>query len=379
MSETLHLTQDLISRMSVSPEDAGCQDLLAARLKHHGFDCEHLNYHDVKNLWATHGNAGPVFMLLGHTDVVPTGPLEQWTSPPFEPIIRDGKLYGRGSADMKGSVAAMTIALERFVRDHPAHPGTVGLLITSDEEAKAIHGVRQVAETFKQRGEKLDYCLVGEPSCETQFGDTIKIGRRGSLNGVLILHGLQGHIAYPQKALNPLPIAARIINDLTNIAFDNGNDHFPPTSFQISNIHAGTGANNIIPGCVEIVFNFRYSPESTIDGLQQRVKAVIENHHQDVTLEWRLSGEPFYTQDQTFINAVQTAVEAETNLTAALSTVGGTSDGRFIAPLGCQVVEFGPINASIHQIDEWVHVDELERLNRIYYDIMCRVMLGQRF
>ena len=376
MSDILDLTSELIRRASLTPEDAGCQALLAARLAGVGFKIENLRYGEVDNLWATHGTDGPVLVFLGHTDVVPTGPVEQWSSPPFEPTIRDGHLYGRGAADMKSGVAAMALALEDFVRSNPDHIGTIALLLTSDEEGPSIDGVRRVAEEFRRRGQRIDWCLVGEPSSQAVLGDLIRIGRRGSLHGQLSVRGVQGHVAYPEKALNPIHAAAPALAELAATRWDKGNDSFPPTSFQISNIHSGTGANNIIPGQLDVTFNFRYSTASTADGLREKVEACLKRHALDFNIDWNLSGEAFLTEEGPLRQSVTAAIELICGITPIASTGGGTSDGRFIAPLGAEVVELGPINATIHKIDECVSLQDLERLPGLYRDIAERLLGG---
>ena len=374
MSVILELTSELIRRASVTPEDGGCQALLAARLADVGFTIEDLRSGEVDNLWATHGTSGPVLVFLGHTDVVPSGPPEQWSSPPFEPTIRDGYLFGRGAADMKSGVAAMTLALEEFVQRHPDHAGTVALLLTSDEEGPSIDGVRRVAEEFRRRGQRIDWCLVGEPSSQTTLGDLIRVGRRGSLHGQMTVRGVQGHVAYPEKALNPVHAAAAALAELAAMLWDEGNAEFPPTSFQISNIHAGTGANNIIPGQLDVTFNFRYSTASTADGLRERVEACLTRHLLDFSIDWNLSGEAFLTPPGPLREAVTAAIEASCGITPLASTGGGTSDGRFIAPLGAEVVELGPINASIHKINECVSLQDLERLPGLYLGVAQRLL-----
>ncbi len=372
MSEVLELTRELIRRRSVTPDDAGCQALLAARLARTGFATESLRYGEVDNLWAMHGTGGPVLVLLGHTDVVPSGPEAAWISPPFEPTIRDGRLYGRGAADMKSSVAAMALALAEFVRERPAHPGTLALLVTSDEEGTAIDGVRRVVQTFRERGQRIDACIVGEPSSATQLGDAIRIGRRGSLSGYLTVQGIQGHVAYPEKARNPIHAALPALAELAAERWDAGNEGFPPSSMQISNIHAGTGANNVIPGTLDVVFNFRFGTASTAASLRARSEAILDRHGLDYALRWELSGEPFLTADGCLRRAVNAAVEAVCGITPLASTAGGTSDGRFIAPLGAEVVELGPVNASIHKIDEHIDLADLERLPRLYRAVIER-------
>ena len=377
MSQVVELTSELIRRASITPDDAGCQPLIAARLAKAGFAIEHLRYGDVDNLFATHGTGGPVLVFLGHTDVVPPGPLDAWTSPPFEPTVRDGRLYGRGAADMKSGVAAMTLALEDFVRADPSHAGTVALLLTSDEEGIAEHGVRRVAEEFRRRGQRIDWCVVGEPSSRERLGDLIRVGRRGSLTGRLEVRGVQGHVAYPDRASNPIHTLAPALAELAAAEWDRGDEAFPPTSFQISNLNAGTGADNVIPGMLEAVFNFRFGVASTEASLRERVETILNRHGVDFTIAWRLSGEPFVTREGALRAAAVAAIRAECGVSPEASTGGGTSDGRFIAPLGAEVVELGPINASIHKIDEAVALDELARLPALYASI-CARLLGTR-
>jgi succinyl-diaminopimelate desuccinylase len=381
MSDVLDLTTNLIRRRSVTPEDAGCLPLIGDRLARLGFRIEHLRYGEVDNLWATHGanNAPgqqPLLVFLGHTDVVPSGPEDKWQSPPFEPIIRNGLLYGRGAADMKGSVAAMVVALERFVAAHPDHPGRVGLLLTSDEEGPTnLDGVRRVADHFRQSGERIDWCVVGEPSAKEKLGDLIRVGRRGSLSATLTVRGVQGHVAYPEKALNPIHAFAPALAELAAECWDAGNADFPPTSFQVSNLNAGTGANNVIPGSLKALINFRYSTASTADGLRARTEAILSKHGLDYTLEWNLSGESFLTPEGGRLREVVVAVCRDLcGMEPDQSTGGGTSDGRFIAPLGAEVVELGPVNATIHKVDECVDVAELERLPDLY-QVICERML----
>ena len=366
MSDTLELTKDLIRRQSVTPTDAGCQDLMMQRLAALGFVNEPLRFGDVDNFWSRRGNEGPVLCFAGHTDVVPTGPVAEWQSNPFEPEIRDGLLYGRGAADMKGSLAAMITATERFVAAHPGHHGSIAFLITSDEEGPAADGTVRVVETLQERGEKIDWCLVGEPSSNEKLGDIVKNGRRGSLGGVLTVIGVQGHVAYPHLASNPVHTAAPALAELAATTWDAGNDYFPPTTFQISNINAGTGATNVIPGTCEVVFNFRYSTESSQATLEKRVHEILDRHGLEYRLEWKLSGLPFLTQPAELVAATQQAIRQVAGFETRLSTAGGTSDGRFIAPTGAQVLELGPLNATIHQVDECVGVDELDRLSEMY-------------
>ncbi|MBI5450025.1 MAG: succinyl-diaminopimelate desuccinylase [Gammaproteobacteria bacterium] len=374
MTDTLELAIALINRRSLTPDDAGCQALMCQRLARIGFSIETLRYGDVDNVWARRGSAAPLFAFAGHTDVVPTGPREQWSSDPFVAEVRDGYLYGRGAADMKGSLAAMVTATERFVATHPKHRGSIAFLITSDEEGPSINGTRKVVEHLEARGDKIDWCLVGEPSSLQVVGDVIKNGRRGSLNGLLTVHGVQGHIAYPQLSDNPVHRAAPALAELVSETWDHGNAFFPPTSFQISNIQAGTGADNVIPGALTVMFNFRFSSELTAEQLKSRTEAMLARHGLNYTLDWRLSGNPFLTRPGELVAAVTAAISEESGVTADLSTSGGTSDGRFIAPTGAQVVEVGPVNATIHKIDECVHASDLDRLSRIYQQTLTRLL-----
>ncbi len=375
MDNTLDLTCELIRRQSVTPRDDGCQALMMARLSELGFHCTELPFGEVSNFWAVRGDAGPILAFAGHTDVVPTGPAEQWRTPPFEPTERDGVLYGRGAADMKGSLAAMIIACEAFVAQHPDHRGRIGFLITSDEEGPAIDGTVKVMEYLQAQGETIDWCLVGEPSSSETLGDVIKNGRRGSLNAVLTVRGVQGHIAYPQLADNPIHRLLPALHALAVETWDEGNEFFPPTSFQVSNISGGTGATNVIPGEVEAVFNFRFSTEVTDAQLRQRTEAILDAHGLDYHLEWQLSGQPFLTPRGELVSAAIASVAAVTGAEPELSTAGGTSDGRFIAPYGAQVVELGPVNATIHKIDEEVQVADLPRLAAIYRGVLERLLL----
>lgn len=375
MSAVLDLTCDLIRRASVTPADEGCQELIAARLARAGFRIEHLRYGAVDNLWAVHGEDGPVLAFLGHTDVVPSGPEAQWRSPPFEPVVHEGLLYGRGAADMKGSVAAFVLALEEFVARRPHHPGRIALLLTSDEEGEAKDGVRRVAETFRARGERLDWCVVGEPSSSTRLGDVIRVGRRGSLSGYLRVLGVQGHVAYPDKALNPIHAFAPALAELAATRWDEGNGDFPPTSFQVSNIAAGTGANNVIPGTLDVTFNFRFCTQSSADNLRGRTEALLQRHGFQYELRWDLSGEPFLTRGGPLRANTVAAIEEVCGVSTECSTGGGTSDGRFIAPLGADVVELGPVNATIHKLDEHVAVADLERLPALYLAIAERMLI----
>ena len=370
MTPTLELAMDLVRRRSITPDDAGCQQLLAGRLEGLGFRIERLRFGEVDNLWARFGSAEPLFAFAGHTDVVPPGPEERWQSPPFQPTLRDGFLYGRGTADMKGSIAAMVTACERFLAGGRQPNGSIAFLITSDEEGPAVDGTVRVAEQLERRGEKIRWCLVGEPTCARRLGDTIKNGRRGSLNGRLRVFGIQGHIAYPHLARNPIHLAAPLLEELTSMEWDRGNDFFPPTSFQISNINAGTGATNVTPGELEILFNFRFSTEVTEEQLRRRVEETVAAHGIDHELEWSLSGHPYLTPAGELVEAARSAIGQTTGLEAQLSTSGGTSDGRFIAPTGAQVVELGPLNATIHQIDERVGTEDLEQLSGIYERIL---------
>jgi succinyl-diaminopimelate desuccinylase len=376
MSDILELTSELIHRVSVTPDDAGCQTLIAERLARAGFVIERLRYGAVDNLWATHGSGDPVLVFLGHTDVVPSGPEADWPSPPFIPTIRDGRLYGRGAADMKSGVAAMTLALEAFVAAQPDHPGTLGLLLTSDEEGPSNRdGVRRVAEEFRRRGQRIDWCVVGEPSSIERLGDVVRVGRRGSLSGTLTVRGVQGHVAYPDKVRNPIHLAAPALADLAATRWDEGNAEFPPTSFQISNVHSGTGALNVVPGMLEAKFNFRYCTASTAPSLRERTEAILRKHQLDFKLDWDLSGEPFLTRAGALRAAVAAAIKDTCGIVPKADTGGGTSDARFIAPLRAEVVEVGPVNASIHKIDEHIAVEELEMLPRLYRQIAERLLI----
>ena len=372
---TLALTEELISLHSVTPADGGCQLKMAERLTPLGFNCETIASGDVTNLWARKGTAQPLLVFAGHTDVVPTGPLAQWSSDPFTPTHRDGKLYGRGAADMKTSLAAMVVACEEFITAHPDHKGSIGFLITSDEEGPAIDGTVIVCNQLKARGEQLDYCIVGEPTSVKQIGDMIKNGRRGTMSGKLVVKGIQGHIAYPHMAKNPIHLAAPALAELVSIEWDQGNEYYSPTSWQVSNIHAGTGASNVIPGECVVDFNFRFSTASTVDGLQQRVHAVLDKHGLDYDLKWTVGGLPFLTPKGNLSDAMSSAIKAETGIDTELSTSGGTSDGRFIAQICPQVVEFGPTNATIHKIDEHIFVSEIEPLKNIYRRTLENLLL----
>ncbi len=365
-NSTLELARELIARRSLTPDDAGCQEILIQRLEKLGFTIEKMRFGNVDNLWARHGTSAPLVCFAGHTDVVPTGPVDKWDSDPFIPTLRDGMLFGRGAADMKTSLAAFITAIEAFVAEHPDHAGSIALLITSDEEGIAVDGTVKVVEALQARGEKMDYCIVGEPTCVTKLGDTLKNGRRGSLSGKLTVKGIQGHIAYPHLAKNPIHLAAPAIAELAATQWDAGNEYFPPTTWQISNIHGGTGATNVIPGTVEILFNFRFSTASTVDGLKAKVHAILDKHGLDYELPWELSGKPFLTPKGDLVDAIASAIKQVTGLETELSTSGGTSDGRFIADLCPQVVELGPNNATIHKLNECVAVADIEPLKEIY-------------
>ena len=375
MSKTLALTEELIALSSVTPEDKGCQSRLIELLEPLGFVCETIESDGVTNLWARKGTTQPLLVFAGHTDVVPTGPLEQWTSPPFVPTQRDGKLYGRGAADMKTSIAAMVVAAEEFVQAHPDHKGSIGFLITSDEEGPATDGTVIVCNALKARGEQLDYCVVGEPTSSDVLGDTIKNGRRGSMSGKLTVKGIQGHIAYPQLARNPIHQCAPALAELVAEKWDDGNEYYLPTSWQVSNIHGGAGASNVIPGNVVIDFNFRFCTASTVEGLQKRVHAILDKHGLEYDLKWSISGHPFLTPKDTLSDAMSDAIKSETGVTTELSTTGGTSDGRFIAQICPQVVEFGPPNGSIHKIDEHIEVRFIDPLKNIYRRTMENLLL----
>ena len=373
-SPTLALAMDLVSRPSVTPLDHGCQELMLARLEACGFSVERLKFDDVDNFWAVHGSDGPIFCFAGHTDVVPTGPVEQWTNLPFTPVIKDGLLFARGSADMKGSLAAMVVAAEQFVADYPEHPGRLAFLITSDEEGIAINGTVRVVQWLEEHHIIPQWCLVGEPSSSEKCGDTIKNGRRGSLGCSMTIKGRQGHVAYPHLASNPIHLANPAINELINEVWDKGNQYFPPTSFQISNVSSGTGATNVIPGDIKILFNFRFSTEVTEVQLRQRVENILGKHGLNYSMEWRLSGEPFLTATGLLVDVATQCIEEVTGLKTLLSTAGGTSDGRFIAPMGTEVVELGPLNSSIHRVDEHVSIDDLEKLTKIYQKIVSQLL-----
>ena len=374
-SNTLQLAKDLISRASVTPEDKGCQELMISRLEPLGFKVERLRFGDVDNIWLRRGTTAPVLAFAGHTDVVPTGPETKWDNPPFAPIIDDkGMLHGRGAADMKGSLAAMVTACEAFLADHPNHSGSIAFLITSDEEGPAQNGTVKVIEHLEARDEKIDWCIVGEPSSTHKVGDIIKNGRRGSMHGHMVIKGIQGHVAYPHLARNPVHEVALALSELTGEIWDNGNEFFPPTSFQIWHIQAGEGASNVIPGKCEVNFNFRFSSEVTAEQLQKRVLAILDTHDLDYDIEWHVSGQPFLTPPGVLVDAACDAIKSVTGLTSELSTSGGTSDGRFIAPTGAQVVELGPVNATIHKVNECVKASDLDDLSQIYQGILIRLL-----
>lgn len=373
-SQVITLAKALINKKSVTPEDAGCQDMMQAILSSAGFTNESLVFEDTTNLWSRRGTQGPLLCFAGHTDVVPSGPASAWQTPPFVATEKDGYLHGRGAADMKGSLAAMLAATTRFVSDHPDHKGSLAFLITSDEEGPFINGTTRVVDTLEARNEKIDWCIVGEPSSTESVGDVVKNGRRGSLTGNLTVKGIQGHVAYPHLARNPVHEAALALSELARTHWDDGNAFFPPTSFQISNLHAGTGAGNVIPGELNVCFNFRFSTEVTDNELIDRVTTILASHHLDYTLDWTFNGQPFLTDSGDLVDAVQSAITAVTGAAAELSTAGGTSDGRFIAPTGAQVIELGPVNATIHKIDECVKMSDLETLEEIYYQTMVRLL-----
>jgi len=376
-NDTLALAQTLIARKSLTPSDDGCQEILIERLEKLGFHVEKMRFGEVDNFWARLGKSSPVLCFAGHTDVVPTGPLKEWDSDPFTPVIRDNRLYGRGAADMKSSLAAFITAIEAFVQQHADHNGSLALLITSDEEGIAIDGTVKVVETLKARGELIDYCIVGEPTCTDKLGDTIKNGRRGSLSGNLTVMGIQGHIAYPHLAKNPIHLVAPAIAELAQTEWDQGNEYFPPTTWHISNIHAGTGATNVIPGTLNLLFNFRFSTASTVDSLKTKVHQILDKHGFNYELQWELSGKPFLTEKAELANAMHAAISSVTTLEPQLSTSGGTSDGRFIADICQQVVEFGPCNATIHKLNENVEVDDLDKLSKIYQLTMENLLIDK--
>ena len=375
MTATLDLAKQLISIPSVTPDDMGCQKIIADRLSKIGFKIENLRYGEVDNLWARYGTQSPLFVFAGHTDVVPTGPVEKWRSDPFTPTIVNDVMTGRGTADMKSSIAAMVCACENFLQDKKEIIGSIAFLITSDEEGPATDGTVKVVEQLQNNNEKIDWCLVGEPSSTSTLGDVIKNGRRGSIGGNLTIHGVQGHIAYPHLAKNPIHLFADAMQALCNEVWDNGNDFFPPTSFQISNINGGTGASNVIPGDLNVQFNLRFSTEITDQAIRSRIEDILDEHQLDYTLDWALSGQPFLTPGGKLVEAAKQAIKSVCDIDAELSTAGGTSDGRFIAPTGAQVVELGPVNDSIHKIDENINITELERLTEIYTDILQRLLV----
>lgn len=374
MQDVIELAKTLINKRSVTPEDAGCQDLFKDILGELGFNNETMVFEDTTNLWARKGDQGPVFCFAGHTDVVPSGPEEAWQTPPFVATEKDGYLHGRGAADMKGSLAAMLVATQRFVKDYPNHKGSIAYLITSDEEGPFINGTTRVIDTLEARNEKITWCLVGEPSSTNDVGDIVKNGRRGSLTGDLIVKGIQGHVAYPHLAKNPVHLAAPALAELAQSHWDNGNEYFPPTSFQISNVQAGTGAGNVIPGQMHVCFNFRFSTEVTDQELIHRVTTILDKHDLDYDIKWTFNGQPFLTDHGELLAATQQAIETVNGKPTQLSTAGGTSDGRFIAPTGAEVVELGPVNASIHKIDEHVKMDDLVKLTDMYYHILVNLL-----
>ncbi len=378
LADTLALTCDLIRRPSVSPEDQGCLQVIGERLSAIGFDVERMPFGPVENIWAKRGKGAPLLCFAGHTDVVPTGPREEWHTDPFEPVIRDGVLYGRGAADMKSGLAAMITATERFVAQHPDHAGTIAFLLTSDEEGPSVDGTRRVMDVLTARKEKIDWCIVGEPTSTDVLGDVVKIGRRGSLSGKLTVHGIQGHVAYPHLADNPVHAVAPALAELANRTWDKGNEFFQPTTFQISNVSAGTGAPNVIPGELKLRFNIRFSTEQTVERLQQTIIEVLDRHKVNYTLEWFVSGLPFFTPPGILSNAIQQAVKEHTSRTPELSTTGGTSDGRFIAPTGAQVVELGVINATIHKVNECVRVADIGALSGIYRRVLELLLTGNK-
>jgi succinyl-diaminopimelate desuccinylase len=374
MSATLELAKQLIAQASITPDDGDCQKIISEFLKPSGFQAEVLQFEEVTNLWLRRGEASPLFVFAGHTDVVPTGPEEEWDSPPFTPTIRDGKLFGRGAADMKSSIAAMAVACKNYIASHPDYEGSIAFLITSDEEGPATNGTVKVIETLQTRNEAIDMCIVGEPSSSKTLGDTLKIGRRGSLSANLIVRGIQGHVAYPHLAKNPVHEFAPALAELTNLQWDAGNEHFPPTTFQISNINAGTGANNVIPGTIKIDFNLRFSTEISDQEIKTKILSVLDKYKLDYQIEWNLSGNPFYCEPGKLTQACEQAIYDIVNIKPELSTGGGTSDGRFIAPTGAQVVELGPVNESIHKVNEHIAVDALDQLTEIYQRVLEKLL-----
>lgn len=375
MNKTLELALDLLSRQSNTPDDAGCQDVMIARLIPLGFKIERMHFNGVDNFYARRGSSAPLLVFAGHTDVVPTGPVDQWHTPPFEPTIKDGMLYARGAADMKTSCAAFITAIEDFIAKHPDHPGSIGLLITSDEEGVAVDGTVKVVEALQARNELIDYCIVGEPTSNKVVGDMIKNGRRGSLSGKLTVKGIQGHIAYPHLIKNPIHLVAPAIKDMVETTWDNGNEYFPATSWQISNMNGGTGATNVVPGEVEILFNFRFSTASTADNLKERVHAILDRHQLNYDLQWEYSGKPYLTPKGNLVEAISMAIQQAYGVTPELSTSGGTSDGRFIADICKQVIEFGPLNATIHKLNECVAVADIEPLKDTYRITLEKLLL----
>jgi succinyl-diaminopimelate desuccinylase len=376
-SPTIALAQDLMARASVTPEDKGCQELMIARLQAIGFNVERMPFGDVDNFWARRGTDKPVLAFAGHTDVVPSGPVNQWHTPPFEPTLKDGFLYGRGAADMKGSLASWVVALEEFVALHPNHRGSLALLITSDEEGPFVDGTTRVIDTLEARNEKIDWCIVGEPSSTSTLGDVIKNGRRGSLTATITAKGIQGHVAYPHLVVNPIHKVAPALAELASTKWDDGNESFPPTSFQIANINGGTGASNVVPGHVEVMCNFRYSTELTADELTAKLETILNNHKVDYDIVWTYNGLPFLTNSGALVDACRDAIKATTGTVTELSTAGGTSDGRFIAPTGAQVVELGPCNGTIHKLNECVKVSDLEDLTQVYLGVLTRLMVQE--
>jgi succinyl-diaminopimelate desuccinylase len=376
-SDTVELTKALIARRSVTPDDAGCQELLISRLKPLGFEIERMQFGNVDNFWALHrGGPGPVVCFAGHTDVVPPGPRARWSAEPFEPVFRDGLLYGRGAADMKSGVAAMVTAAEAFIAARPRYPGAIGFVVTSDEEGPSVDGTRRVVETLKSRGQRIEFCVVAEPSSQQEFGDTIRIGRRGSLSGTLTVEGIQGHVAYPDRALNPIHAILPAFSELCARRWDEGDEHFPPTRFQLSNIQSGTGASNVIPGELTAVFNLRWSPKQTLEGLKQEIGGLLDRHGLRHAIDWSEASLPYYTPPGTLSALAAASIEEVAGRRPELSTGGGTSDGRFFGALGAQVVEFGVINRTIHQVDECCRVEDIDRLHRVYEGIFRRLFSG---
>ncbi len=374
MSATLELTKQLIERNSVTPEDAGCQSIICNYLKASGFEAETLQFGEVTNLWLRRGSEAPLFVFAGHTDVVPAGPENEWDSPPFSPTVRNNKLFGRGAADMKSSIAAMTVACKNFIESNPEHKGSIAFLLTSDEEGPAVNGTVKVIEALQARNENIDMCIIGEPSSSHILGDTLKIGRRGSISASLNIKGVQGHVAYPHLAKNPVHEFAPALLELTTVEWDSGNQHFPATTFQISNINAGTGASNIIPGNKHVHFNLRFSTEITADDIKSKILAILDKHDLDYEIEWHLSGNPFYCEPSELTTACEQAIQETLDIKPELSTGGGTSDGRFIAPTGAQIVELGPVNKSIHKVNEHIELDALNHLTTIYYKILKKLL-----